>query len=216
MKLSKVLHFLAAIVVALPIAVFAWLLSRPLPDIDPPLMAVDQREHSGPTFKDVRFTQTDWKREILDRFDENDLKDQSDPAAQVYRLVFLPTFDQPVCIRLDSRSGQYAVTVTKLSGQGGFTFDELGRRRPSETKSISRDDWLGLERLIETSRFWELETIDVFDEPVNDGAYWVLEGKNGLYHRVERIRPSEHLKTAMLRLIDLGGVRHDYAGYFEE
>jgi hypothetical protein len=215
MRLSKVVHFLVAIVLVIPIAVVAWILSRPLPGIDSPLMAVDQRERSGPTFEDVRFTRAEWKREILDRFDENDLKDQADPAAQVYRLVFLPTFHEPVCIRVDNRSGQYSVIVTKLSGQGGFTFDELGKRWPSEAKFISHNDWLGLERLIEASRFWELETIDVFDEPVNDGAYWVLEGENGLYHRVERIRPSEHLKTAMLRLIDLGGVRNDYAGYFD-
>jgi hypothetical protein len=217
MKLSKVLHFLAAIVVVIPIAVVTWLLSRPIPMIDPPLMAVDHRVFPGPQFEEmVYLAPAEWKREILSRFEENDLRNNPESSTEVYRLVFLPTFDPPVSVRVENRSGQYSVSVTKLSGQGGFGFDELGRRKPTTARFISNQDWLDLERLIEECRFWEVPTFDVHDVPVTDGAYWILEGENGLYHRVQRITPSPKLEAAMVKVLDLGGVKNDYPGYFVE
>ena len=220
MKLSKVIHVLAAIVMVIPIAVVAWMLSRPLPKIDPPVMAVDHRAFPGPKLENNDYLEylapIEWKREVLDRFGENDLRTQPDASTQVYRFVFLPTFDPPVCVRVDNRSGQYSVAATKLSGLGGFGFDELGSRKPTRARFISREDWLDLQRRVEESRFWELPRIDILDEPVNDGAYWVLEGENGLYHRVQRITPSAKLQAAMVKMLDLGGVRKDYAGYIDE
>lgn len=220
MNLSKVIQFLAAIVLVTPMAVFTWLLSRPLPKIDPPMMPVDHRVFPGPQLENNDYLEylspIEWKREILDRFGENDLRTQPDASTQVYRLVFLPTFDPPVCIRVESRAGQYSVEVTKLSGLGGFGFDELGSRKPTVSRYISRQDWLDLERLIDASRFWELPRVDILDEPVPDGAWWVLEGENGLYHRVQRITPHVKLKAAMVKMLDLGGVKDDYRGYFIE
>ena len=216
MKLLKPAGAIIAIFVLGSIAVIGWQLSQRLPEIDPPQMAIDHRHISGPQLEDQYLAPPEWKREILSRFDENDLRANSDSSVKVYRLVFLPSFRAPVCIRIENRAGQFAAVATKLKGTAGFTFDELGTREPEKARFISEADWLAFERLIETSRFWELETVDLMDEPVNDGAFWVLEGENGLYHRVQRIQPPRDLRMAMLRMIELAGVRNDYESYFTE
>jgi len=179
-------------------------------------MAVDHRIFSGPQLQEDYYGPPEWKREILSRFDDVDLRRYPQSNVEVYRLVFLPSFRKPISIRIENRSGSYAAIATRLNGTAGFGYDELGRQESERARFISKDDWLAFNQLIEDSRFWEMETLDIWDEPVNDGAHWVLEGENGMYHRVSRITPSRKLRVAMLRMIELADARGDYEGYFSE
>jgi hypothetical protein len=129
---------------------------------------------------------------------------------QSYRLLWLRSFHNPVCARLDVKQDGTAVITTRIaSGQGGY---EPGRLTTNRTERIGRErtSWV-LDRIAELN-FWTLPT----NPPPNpdvvgvDGAQWIFEGvKDGTYHMVDRWSPDkgEVHSLGIMMLLDLANLK---------
>ncbi|MEO5857809.1 MAG: hypothetical protein ABIR33_02555 [Pyrinomonadaceae bacterium] len=212
LKSTVVVCLLVAII---PAALGFWYLNKELPTVDPPRLPIDDRTSLDP---DLNFLQssTYWDEEILRRFNEQPLSAiDSGSVNRVYRLILMPTFDRPVCVRVESKQGRKTVAIKVLDGLGGYGAEEYGKFMSAKERALTEQEWTEIERLIESSSFWYIPRIDIRAVPVTDGATWVLEGATDSYHLVERITPSPQLEELMVYLLELSGVKNDYQGYYQ-
>ncbi|HEX2269944.1 MAG TPA: hypothetical protein VHH35_10430 [Pyrinomonadaceae bacterium] len=110
--------------------------------------------------------------------------------AEVYRLLYLPSFEHPTSIRIWRNGNQYQMTVKQLSA-------ELATEgRPEHlvlnaTRSLTVEEWNKFQELLNKSNFSSMKSIDV-REPGLDGVSFLLEGKrDGKYHVVDRWVPED-------------------------
>lgn len=117
--------------------------------------------------------------------------------AELYRMTFIPTFFNPVKIRVERRGEEYVLVAKRLSGQGGF---EVGRLKDEKRRRLTPEEWNGLLALINKFGFWNVPFPEKKQEPNEkgelticlDGSEWTLEGvKNGKFHAVNRYCPNE-------------------------
>lgn len=140
-----------------------------------------------------------WYGKHLRAMNERSLLDNWD--SEVYRFLWLRTFDHPVVVRVQ-RNGLNLVSV-ELNGAGGY---EPGTRWRKDNVAISQDDWRSFTALLEKASFWSMETNSP-DDIGRDGSQWVLEGlRGGRYHIVDRWTPvSGDYREACLFLLKLSG-----------
>ena len=113
----------------------------------------------------------------------------------VYRLLFLPTFEQPSVIRLAEAGRVWRVTCKRSDGQGGYSPGKLAARVERE---LSRAEAKRFVRLLNRVAFWSMPTFESYCAP--DGSRAVLEGTRiGEYHVVDRWSPRS---TAYAELIE--------------
>jgi hypothetical protein len=139
---------------------------------------------------------------------------QSDPNATVYRLLWLPSFHQSVCVRIERTGAGARLHAKVLDGEGD---DEPGQIAIDRTVTLNAEHWNHIGRLLQEASFWELPT-KLEDDGGSDGDQLIVEGVNGgKYHVVDRWEPDpsyEALCGTMLELtqIDLGTQWSDYHG----
>jgi hypothetical protein len=116
-----------------------------------------------------------------------------DLSTTVYRLLWLPTFGHPVCVRIVRSGAITALHATRLSGRGGY---EPGKIAVKKQLELNEAQWDGFVRKLAQANFWTLPTrinILTFDgRPVIglDGDRLILEGVlGGKYHIVDRHSP---------------------------
>lgn len=191
-----------------------WSLNRFFHDIPAPLIPISDSLSADEVNGLTRHTKQEWTTSVLRRFKENPI-DSIVEADDVYRLILFPTFDKPLMVSA-IRSGETKVLVTKqLDGDGGFGNEELGQLSHERSRELLESEWELLLEHLERSGFWYIPTLDQNDEPVNDGAFWVLEGRNGdLVHSVQRISPNRNLGSAFTYIIELAGQKSNYEEYF--
>lgn len=130
-----------------------------------------------------------WYAKSLRRMKEPPLPDLTkDVNAELYRLMILPTWGNPIVVRIHKRGELYSLSARRLDGQGGYDPGKLVEAKDFELNS---DDSKALEQLIGNLNFFELPTDDeVFG---HDGDQWVLEGvAHGKYHVATRWCPSSY------------------------
>ena len=124
-----------------------------------------------------------WYGKSLERMNEPRLRDVAkDVNAEVYRMMILPTWGNPIVVRIHRHEKLYSLSARRLDGQGGYDPGKL-----VETKDIdlSTNDSKALEALIQNLNFFQLSTSD--DVGGLDGDEWILEGvSQGKYHLVQR------------------------------
>lgn len=104
---------------------------------------------------------------------------------EVYRVTVLPSFSNPVSVRVSRNGGHYTVRTIVLDGAGGYDPGNIMRERH---RTISTDEWKRLKAAVEESDFWE-ESTDAptrSDVVVVDGTQWIFEGSAKTYHVVVR------------------------------
>ncbi len=120
----------------------------------------------------------------------------------VFRFIWLRTFHNPIIVRIELREDSSVfLTWKKTSGRGGYA---PGRLVLSIRKELSLKEWNQFLKLIEQSKFWELESVELTYGL--DGAQWILEGKiNNKYHLVDQWSPRDNstFKQACLYLLKL-------------
>jgi hypothetical protein len=137
---------------------------------------------------------------------------QSDREATVYRLLWLPSFHHPVCVRIERTSEGARLHARVLDGKGGY---EPGQIAIDRILTLDVGQWDHLDRLVQEAAFWELPT-KLADDGGSDGDQLIVEGvKEGRYHVVDRWEPDPIYKAlcgTMLKLtkIDLGKQWTDY------
>jgi len=171
-------------------------------------------------FPDGAFGRTDagkfsamWYSKHLYAMGEPSLWDTQVPgAAEVYRFLWLRTFDAPIAVRvyLSRHDGSAQIEYKILSGQGGYEPGCLvkGRRR-----QLRGDEARFLRQEISGVAFWSLDPTGA--EIGVDGAMWVLEGRtSNAYRVVERWSPQEGPVRALgLLFLKTAGLKIDGAVY---
>ena len=121
------------------------------------------------------------------------LLSQRNRDATVYRLIWLPTFHHPVCVRID-RTGEWA----KLSARYSTERAGMTRVRSPSTGDIALDaeQLRELDRHLEQAAFWKMRLDEKRDGIVVDGDQLIVEGvKGGKYHIVETSLPTQPTRS---------------------
>jgi hypothetical protein len=114
---------------------------------------------------------------------------RQDPRAEVYRFLWLRSFDNPIAVRLVVTRDGGRLISKMTSGQGGFEPGHLALNRESRL-SKEATEWFLAE--VKHARFWDIPTLGG-SRAVLDGAEWVIEGvKQGRYHVVDRSSPDRN------------------------
>lgn len=110
------------------------------------------------------------------------LKLAADMNAWAYRCTMLPTFDNPVSIRIfKTRKGMKLVS-RRLDGQGGY---DPGWLTEEFARWLSDDEVQEIDEKLDALDFFALETKDKEGVVLIDGVVWLLEAVDGgRYHIV--------------------------------
>jgi hypothetical protein len=119
---------------------------------------------------------------------------------EVYRLLYMPTFEGPIVVRLNQLRDacHWQVVEKRCDGEGGFAPGNL----VSETTHVfTPANFQTFSSLLEAAQYWNLPTFEESDGL--DGSQVLLEGiRNGKYHIVDRWSPHEtpYAKLALFML----------------
>jgi hypothetical protein len=129
------------------------------------------------------------------------------PPVEVYRFLYLRSFDHPIAVRLSiAADGTGALTSKETNGAGGYEPGSLIRNR---TVKLSEKRVESFREKVEELGFWKLPTWPEPDEKTVgvDGAQWILEAaEGGRYHVVDRWSPHSDdpiHKIATMLMIDM-------------
>lgn len=153
-------------------------------------------------------------RKTLGIFHEPQIVPASPSRVEAYRVFIVPTFRNPISIRVEKTAAGYFVMGKRLSGQGGYKWGHLDRQT---RRRVSQREWQELLDLLTAASFWSMPTQDEEYKPNEkgevticlDGTDWYLEGlKGGTYQAMARYCPESKAFKAvgiyMLKLSKLG------------
>jgi hypothetical protein len=147
----------------------------------------------------------DWYSTQLQGFGEPSFVEQSkDKAAESYRFLWLRSFNDAVCIRMDILADGSGVVTKKVSGVAHGK--NAGKMIVNEQVRLIKEDVTKFLAQMGKQEFWSLPTRD--NRRGLDGSEWVIEGvKAGNYHVVDRWSPDKgpvrSMGTSMLELAKL-------------
>lgn len=110
--------------------------------------------------------------------------------AEVYRLLFVPSFEHPTSIRIWREGNQYQMAIKQLGTENPL------EASPKDlilnvTRPITAEEWNHFQELLKKASFWSMQSPDVREQGL-DGVSFTLEGKNeGKYHAVFRWVPDD-------------------------
>ncbi len=91
---------------------------------------------------------------------------------------------------------------------------KFGKLSYEKTRTLTEEEWLTFIKLLNESFFWDMPSIDTNDEPVPDGAVWLMEGNsNKTYQEVQRLTPDKELRESFTYLLRLADLVNEYEGY---
>ena len=160
-------------------------------------------------WKDADDFMNDWYGKHLRAMDETSLLDVSDGETEIYRFLWLRSFDHPVFVRVERRRSQINLFTKELSGAGGYGPGKVSR---NYSRNLDRTEWCEFLKLLRQADYWSLPTRKRVLS--NDGAQWILEGvRENRYHIVDRFSPEAgEFREACLYLLRLSGVEIDKLG----
>lgn len=176
--------------------------SRTLPRRSEPVYFPELVFHREPERNELV---VDWYTKHLRAMAESSLweRAQGGGRAAVYRLLWLPSFNHPACVRITRSARGATLRVVVLDGLGGY---EPGQIAIDRTVRLSESDWNEIEQQLAELEFWSLST-ELEDDGGSDGDQLILEGSTaGRYHVVDRWEPDGPYVKACLLLADLSGV----------
>lgn len=127
--------------------------------------------------------EANWYGKSLERMKEPSLlESKQNTKAVIYRFMILPTWGNPISIRVWKDGKIYNLSARRLDGQGGY---DPGILIEQKDVKLSEKDSKALDTLIANLNFFQMQT----NEEVigSDGDKSILEGVlNGKYHIVQR------------------------------
>lgn len=125
--------------------------------------------------------------DVLLKMREKPLSTPAAYQADVFRLIYIPTFSNPAVVRLERSGGGWRGVFKRCEGQGGYEVGELAVVAESD---LSPEEVRQVDYLLEKVAFWEMPTRD--GNKGFDGDQNVLEGiQSGKYHAVARWSPRD-------------------------
>ena len=144
---------------------------------------IDEKGSSG-----VSAFESDWYGGLLARLGEPSIMAVQTNVFAVYRFTLVPTWGNPVCVRLTISNGVARVEGKRLDGQGGYDPGELVEQG---TTAVASEQLKRFSVLFEKLGFHELKTRD--KDRGLDGSEWILEAADaGRYHIVVRWSPTAY------------------------
>src|SRR5437762_6430813 len=109
-----------------------------------------------------------------------------DRDLQVFRLTILPTWGNPIAVRVQRTDDKYLIFSRRLDGEGGYN---PGRLVEGNDSLLTKADSIRLNSFLSRLNFFQLPVKDeVYGQ---DGDTWILEGvAGGRYHVITRWCPS--------------------------
>ena len=125
------------------------------------------------------------------------------PGTEVYRFLWLRSFDAPMVVRVERTGSNMQLFSRRLSGSGGYDPGELIYKGST---ALDQAKWCSFMAKLERANYWNEPLTQ--DDRGPDGAEWVLEGvRDGRYHVVDRWSPEDgDFREACLYLLDLAGI----------
>jgi len=193
-------------------ALFVWAAVPSIPQIDavPLPMSSDPSVHGyGGTTDDL----IEIEKANSRAFKVPPISAEQDGYNELYRLVLMPSFNQPIMIQASRSSDDFQLVTKLLRRKGG---NEIGYLDTTERRVLTTGEWQTMLRMVDRSEFWWKDTFDPNDGPVVDGATWMIEARrDGAYHTTFRITPrGEYLELCKF-FLQMAGREHDYDGYYE-
>ena len=149
----------------------------------------------------VTSSEAKWYGGALARMNEPRLPDAAkDVTAEVYRMMILPTWGNPIALRVQRHGKTFSLSARRLDGQAGY---DPGKLVEAKDIDLSADESNELEVLVKNLNFFRLST-DEEGISGKDGEEWVLEGvSQGKYHVAQRwsaswYNPEKRGLTALL------------------
>lgn len=138
-----------------------------------------------------------WYERHLMVMEEQPLYPPASRALDVYRLLFLPTFEQPTLVRLSRSHGRWSAVCKQTDGQGGF--DE-GQLISDSQRELSISEAKKVVELLDRMDFWTMPSF--LDDGGLDGEQAILEGvSGGRYHVVDRWCPEGTEYATLVRFL---------------
>ncbi len=216
MKKISLRFFLALLTFAIGLSFTSFLLlNQKLPDVPIPESQKLRNSNFIAHSQISKAQQKYWEEVLLSRFNESPLLVLADSSDELYRFMLIPTFDAPVVVRIWRSKNEYFLTTKKTNGEGGFGMKKFGKLSYEKTRPLTEEEWNRFFNLLNEAMFWDIPYSDKSDDPVRDGASWIIEGySNKNYHIIDRITPSKELTKACVYLLNLSGLEANYKGYY--
>jgi hypothetical protein len=141
---------------------------------------------------------TDLEEPIINEFEICD-------DCEIYRFIWLRTFDNPLIVRIERKADRYKLTCKIGNGSAGYEPKGL---KKTKTITISKADWDYFSKLLNQAGFDTIPNRYYF--PKTDGASWILEHRTGFaYKGHETNDPKEDFEVCCLYLLELAEVDYD-------
>lgn len=121
---------------------------------------------------------------------------------ETYRFTWLRSFHEPIAVRAWRTQDTFHLEAVVLDGPGGQEQPQVVSKRISRTLSAS--EWARIEDALIEIGFWRLATSD--DAMGLDGAQWIIEGRDGRYHVVDRWNGADGVQEAGRVFLEVAGL----------
>jgi len=130
-------------------------------------------------------------------------KNESINSQEVFRFIWLRTFHNPVCLRLENSNGTYMLHWKLLDGAGGY---DHGKLTVSKSKKLTNNEWDRFISLFEKTNFDNLSNRVYY--PMTDGASWTLEYKTQNSFKAQNTNvPSDAITKCCSYLLSLTNLK---------
>jgi hypothetical protein len=139
-------------------------------------------------------------------------KQEKDSSDEMFRFLWLRTFDHPVAIRLEKTKDKFRLIAKELDGQGGY---KPGKIIHDVTRELKKEEWEEINKFLNDCDFWNMPTKESREKVLEngtterwvmyDGAQWIVEGMKGpKYHLVDRQSPNDDKQRKLGKYRELG------------
>ena len=128
---------------------------------------------------------------------------QRDKRVNVYRFLWLPTWERPVAVRVERVGDGATVSLVQLDGAGGY---DPGKIAINRRVTVGQKEWHRLTTLVGRAGLWDMPTR--ITDLGHDGENFLVEGvADGKYHVVYRWTPAPGAYRELCRcMLDLTGL----------
>lgn len=146
-------------------------------------------------------------------FQELPLYALPDCVDEAYSLTWIPSFHEPVLVRV-WRSGDQSYLVAKSLDSKGEP--RLGKVKEANVRPLTNFEWRDVTETFKRNSYWELSSTTTEIVP-NDGAVWLVDGLHSKkFHWVRRRVPDERYAEICKHLIRLSGLETAHGLYLPQ
>jgi hypothetical protein len=151
--------------------------------------------------------------ELFRAFQELPLYALPDCVDEAYSLTWIPSFHEPVLVRVWRSADQAFLVAKSLDSKGP---SRLGKVKEANVRPLTNFEWRDFTETLKRNSYWELSSTTTEILP-NDGAVWLLDGlRSKSFHWVIRRVPNESYAEICKHLIRLSGLETAHALYLSQ